>query len=118
MTSYTVPADPADVEHAALDLIVHAPSQMLDSTPEQLRPLVELMQDFCGALQVEQALAGLAWHDAKHVAVAVAFDLCCRDDAADFLRRRAGNALSGADGIPWLNPERAAHAFTVAARLL
>ena len=62
--------------------------------------------------------AGLGWPDAKNIAAAVSFDVCTRDDAADFLRNRARNVLAGTDNMPWENREGAARALNIAAAVL
>jgi hypothetical protein len=80
--------------------------------------LTEILQDYCGVLHAEGAFAGLAWADAKPVAAAISFDVCNRDNAADFMRWRAGKILAGADNMPWGNREGAARALNIAATVL
>ncbi len=111
---YSPPENPADVEAAALELIVRLPAEVLHVPPEGC----EALQEFCGVLQLEGCFADLSWADAKAIAAAVSFDACTRDDAADFLRNRARNALSGVDNMPWENREAAARAMNIAARVL
>jgi hypothetical protein len=62
--------------------------------------------------------AGLPSDDAKPIAVAICFDICNRDDAADFLRNRARNALAGTDNMTWVDRAAAAGAMTIAATVL
>lgn len=74
MTStYTVPdnpADPADPEAAALELIVRLPGRVLQS--QQFPQLLTVvLQDYCGVLHVEGVFAGLALADAKSIAASV-----------------------------------------------
>jgi hypothetical protein len=80
--------------------------------------LTEVLQDYCGVLHAEGCFAGLSWADAKAIAAAVSFDVVTGDDAADFLRNRARNALSGADNMPWENRDGAARALNIAATVL
>ncbi|MFZ1178804.1 MAG: hypothetical protein WAO15_21605 [Mycobacterium sp.] len=54
-----------------------------------------MLQDFCGLLDAEGALAGLSWHDARHIAAAVALDACYHDDPAEVIRGRARNQPNG-----------------------
>jgi hypothetical protein len=77
-----------------------------------------VLQDYCGALHVKGAFAGLSWADAKQIAAAVSFDMCTREDAEWFIRNRARNALSGADHMAWENREGSARALNVAATVL
>jgi hypothetical protein len=69
MTTYTVPTDPPDPESAAQDLIVQLPATLLDTSA-----FTSVLQDLCGLLHAEGALAGLSWHDARQIAAAMAFD--------------------------------------------
>jgi hypothetical protein len=112
--TYTVPTNPADVEAAALELIVRMPGDILHAPAE----ITEVLQEFCGVLQLEGCFAGLSWIDAKAIAAAVSFDAVTRDDAADFIRNRARNVLAGTDNMPWENPEAAARALNIAATVL
>jgi hypothetical protein len=80
--------------------------------------LTEVLQDYCGVLDAECAFAGLSWLDAKPVAAAICFDVCNRDDAADFLRNRARNVLAGTDNMEWQSREGAARALNIAATVL
>jgi hypothetical protein len=102
---YTFPDNPADPEAAALEPIVRMPSSISPSLTEatEAAGLTEILQDYCGVLHAEGAFAGLSWADAKTIAAAVAFDAVTRDDAADFLRNRARNALSGVDNMAWVD---------------
>jgi hypothetical protein len=109
----TVPDSPADVEAAALELIVRLPADILHTTA-----FTTVLQDYCGALRAEGTFVGLAWADAKAIAAAVSFDVISRDDAADFLRNRSRNALSGADNMEWENSVGAARALYTAATVL
>jgi len=113
MPTYTVPNNPTDVEAAALELIVRLPADLL-----QTGELTAALQDYCGVLHAESTFAGLCWLDAKNIAAAVSFDVCNRDDAADFLRNRARNVLAGIDNMPWENHEAAARALNIAATVL
>lgn len=110
MPSYEVPENPTDPEAAALNLIVQLPAQVFGSDA-----FTAPLQDFCGVLHAEGALAGLAWRDARHVAAAVSFDVVSDDDAPTLMRHRARSAFSGADGLPWLDASAAARAFNLAA---
>jgi hypothetical protein len=69
-------------------------------------------------LDAEGAFTGLSWADAKPIAAAICFDVCNRDDAADFMRNRARNILAGTDNMVWQNREAAARALTIAASVL
>ena len=93
--AYTVPDSPADPEAAALELIVRMPCQVMHAPAE----VCEVLQEFCGILQLEGCFSGLVWGDAKAIAAAVAFDAVTRDDAADFIRNRARNVLAGTDNM-------------------
>ena len=114
--TYSPPDNPADVAAAALELIVRMPSVCFDG--DDARELTAAMQDYCGLLDAEGCFAGLVWGDAKAVAAAVAFDAITRDDAADFMRRRARSVLAGTDNMPWENREGAARALNIAAAVL
>ncbi|MFP2990313.1 amino acid aminotransferase [Mycobacterium intracellulare] len=87
-TVYRPPADPADPEGAALDLIVEAAETATGSTAFRA-----VLQDLAGLLQVEGALAGLAWPDARLVAAAIAFDTVNSPRPARSLRTRADCVL-------------------------
>jgi hypothetical protein len=113
MVDYAVPTNPTDVEAAALELIVRLPADILHTTA-----FTTVLQDYCSVLDAEGAFAGLTWADAKNIAAAVAFDAVTRDDAADFLRNRARNALCGADNMGWQNRQTAARALNIAATAL
>lgn len=113
--TYVVPENPADPEAAAYEMIVQFPAAVLAEPGVILHPLIEVLQDYAGMLQAQGAFAGLAWEDAKNVAAAVAFDLCQRDEAAEFLRWRARNVLAGADNMTWASRENVARALNVAA---
>jgi hypothetical protein len=62
-TTYEVPTNPAGPEAAALDLIVALPARLLDTSA-----FTPVLQDFCGLLHAEGALAGLSWNDARQIA--------------------------------------------------
>jgi hypothetical protein len=96
VTTYTVPTAPADVESAALELIVRLPADILHTTA-----FTTVLQDYCGVLHAEGAFADLSWADAKNIAAAVSRDIISRDDAADFIRNRARNVLAGTDNMDW-----------------
>jgi hypothetical protein len=112
--TYTAPDNPADPEAAALELIVRMPGEVLHALAE----MSEVLQEFCGMLQLEGCFAGLSWADAKNIAAAVAFDAVTRDDAADFIRNRARNVLAGTDTMGWQNRDGAARALNIAATVL
>lgn len=112
-TTYAVPANPADPEAAALDLIVQLPAQLLGTSA-----FTEVLQDLCGLLHAESALTGLCWDDARQVAAAVALDACQHDDPAQVLRDRARAVLAGSDGTTWQDRQGAVRALNVAARVL
>lgn len=115
MSTYTVPDCPADPEQAALELIVRLPCDMLGQGGPGLR---EILQDYTSLLHVAGCFTGLSWPDAKAVAAAAAFDVCMRDDPAGFLRFRADNAATGADGQQWDDQEAVARALRIAAQPL
>ena len=110
---YAVPDAPADPEHAALDLIVRLPREIL-----HVERFTDVLQEYCSLLHAEGCFAGLSWRDAKQVAVAVSFDVCARADAQEFLHGRARNVLAGRDGMTWDDRDGAARALTVAAQVL
>jgi hypothetical protein len=119
-TAYDVPDNPADPETAALELIVRMPTSISDRLTEAayVLGLTEILQDYCTVLDAEGAFTGLSWADAKPIAAAICFDVCNRDDAADFMRNRARNILAGTDNMVWQNREAAARALTIAASVL
>jgi hypothetical protein len=86
-------------------------------TPQPLLIITGLLQDYCGALQVEGAFAGLSWHDAKTVAATVSCDITHRTDAAEFIQSRADRVITGSDTMVWDNREGVAHALHIAAKL-
>jgi hypothetical protein len=107
---YVVPDNQTDTETAALELLVKLPGEILRTNT---------LQDYYSLLHAEGAFAGLWWADAKQIAAAIAFDACNRgDQAADMLRNHARDALAGTDNMPWVDAERVARAFTVAADIL
>jgi hypothetical protein len=112
MSAYTVPDSPADPAAAALELIVRFPETILHT--DAFRPV---LQDYAGALDAEGAFTGLSWSDAKNIAAAVAFDLTQRDDAQEFIAKRARNVLGG-DGMMWDDQWGAARALNIAATVL
>lgn len=118
MSTYTPPDNPTDAEAAALDLIVQFPAVALAQPGRLLHPLIEALQDYAGMLSAAEVFTGMPWPDAKQVAAAIAFDVCMRDDAGQFLRQRAANALGGGDGMVWRDREQVARAMTVAAAAL
>lgn len=113
-TAYTVPENPADPESAAYEMIVRMPELVMAKPGRVLHPIIEVLQDYTGLLAAQDALAGLAWDDARQIAAAIAFDLCNRDEPGDFLRSRARNALSGADNMGWKDRARVARALSLA----
>jgi hypothetical protein len=112
--AYTVPDNPADPEAAALDLIVRLPADLLGHN----WPTRETLQEFAALLSVDDAFAGMSWHDSKHAAAAIMFDAINRDDGAAFLRQRANRVRARADGITWDDPDAMVRAFTIAAAVL
>ena len=66
---------PTNAEAAALDLIVTAAEEATGSTAFRAA-----LQDFCGLLQAEGTLAGLAWPDARQVAAVISYDVVTVDD--------------------------------------
>lgn len=87
---YRPPTDPADPEAAALNLIIEAAETATGSTAFRA-----VLQDLAGLLQVEGALAGLTWPDAKLAAAAIAFDAVMSPRPARSLRTRADCVLDG-----------------------
>ncbi|BCP05884.1 amino acid aminotransferase [Mycobacterium sp. 5-140-3-2] len=87
-TTYTPPADPADPEAAALELIVEAAEAATGSAAFRA-----VLQELAGLLQVEGALAGLTWRDAKLAAAAIAFDVVMSPTPARSLRTRTNRIL-------------------------
>lgn len=87
----TISTPPTDPESAALDLLVEAAETAAGSTAFRA-----VLQDLAGALQIEGALAGLAWVDARLVAVAIAYDALTDDDPVVSLRMRACRLLGSA----------------------
>ncbi len=108
----TIGAPPADPESAALDLIVQA-AEAIGSI--ELRAVLE---NLAGALQVEGALAGLLWDDARLAAVAIAYDALTDDDPVGWLRIRAGSMRAGYWDRHCASPESIAQALDVAAAVL
>ncbi len=113
MTTYIAPDDPADPETAALELIVRIPAEVLGTDA-----YTTVLQDYCGILHAESAFAGLSWNDARHVAAAVSFDVCTRDDAAGFIRERADKIRDGSDNMVWDDRDAMVRALSIAADLL
>lgn len=70
-----------------------------------------------GALDVERALAGLAWPDARLVAAAVSFDVCNATDPVGSMRRRAAAVRAGR-GPRCIDAAGVAGALDVAANVL
>jgi hypothetical protein len=112
-TTYVVPDHPADPETAALELIVRLPADLL-----QTDAFTSALQDSCTLLDAEGAFDGLSWADAKAIAAVVAFDVCNRDDATEFISGRASRVLGGTDGMTWDDRDGAARALAIAARVL
>jgi hypothetical protein len=98
--SYTVPNDPADVETAALELIVRVPEVVMGDSGAR-----ETLQELAALLDAEDAFAGMAWFDARHAATVIMADALGRDDAPGFLRARAQrvghDACHGMTRRPW-----------------
>jgi hypothetical protein len=106
--------NPHDPESAALTLIIGMCGDLLP--PDTAADVTEILQDYCGVLQVEGAFAGLCWPDAKQIAAAVGFDVVFRgEDAVDALQRRARRASEGTDNMDWRDRQAATRAFSVAA---
>lgn len=108
----TVDHSPTNPETAALDLLVDAAETAAGSTAFRAA-----LQDLAGVLHAEEALAGLAWSDARLVAAAVSFDACTAGDPVGSLRRRAV-AVRGGRGPRCLNAAGVAQALDVAAAVL
>lgn len=108
----TVDTLSADPEAAALELLVDAAEVATGSAAFRA-----VLQDVAGALQVEGALAGLAWADAQLVAAAVSFDACTAADPIGSLRGRAAAVRAGR-GPRCVDPAGIAHALDVAATVL
>ncbi|HUO41113.1 MAG TPA: hypothetical protein VMU34_26190 [Mycobacterium sp.] len=109
MPGYTVPTDPTNPEQAALQMIVEVPQAILDSTAFRTR-----LTDYADRLRAERTFAGLSWHDARHVAAAIAYDIIAHEgDAAEYLRNRARNVLAGVSGADWDDQPQAAQAPTL-----
>ncbi|WP_238963824.1 hypothetical protein KN248_012165 [Mycobacterium paraintracellulare] len=89
----TVPANPVDVEHAALDLLVNVPE--LAAETDHFRTA---LQDFAGLLQLESAFVGLGWADARRAAVMVCRLALFEDDPVAALRVAA--VLAGVKSRP------------------
>lgn len=103
---------PADPESGALELLVDAAETATGSTAFRA-----VLQDLAGALDVEGALSGLAWPDARLVAAAVSFDVCTAGDPVRSLRGRAAVVRAGR-GPRCVNPAGIAQALDVAATVL
>lgn len=108
-TTSTAPADP---ESAGLELLVQAAEDATGSAAFRA-----VLQDLAGALDVERALAGLAWPDARLVAAAVSFDVCTAGDPVRSLRGRAAAVRAGR-GPCGIDPAGIAQALDVAATVL
>lgn len=108
---YIAATDPPDPAAAALDHLVRPPEVM---TGTRFR---EPLQDLATALDVEAALAGLGWADARQVAATISFDAIVEDYPALVLRDRARVLLADGGG-GWDNPMGVVRALTVAATLL
>lgn len=107
----TVPDNPVDVEHAALDLLVNAVELVAET--DHFR---SALQDFAGLLQLEGAFAGLGWADARRAAVTVCRLALFDDDPVAALRAAA--VLAGCDEPAWHDRAAAARTFSVAATVL
>lgn len=108
----TVDTLPADPEGAALALLVQAAEAATGSAAFR-----GVLQDLAGLLQIDGALAGLAWVDARLVAGSVSFDVCTAADPVGSLRRRAAAVRAGR-GPRCVDPAGVAQALDVAATLL
>ena len=108
----TAGTPPTDPERAALDLLVRAAETATGSTAFRA-----VLQDLAGVLQVEGALTGLAWPDARLVVAAVSFDTCTAADPVESLRRRAAAMRTGR-GPRCVDPAGIAQALDVAATVL
>lgn len=113
-TAVASPPKPADIERAALDLLVRAPELATGRT--ELR---EVLQDLAGALQLAGALAGLSWDDARMVVASIAFDAVMVDDPVGSLRHRANAVEDGWWGSGFLDDQAGvAHAIRTAADVI
>jgi len=110
ITPSTPPTCP---EATALDLLVDAAETTTGSTAFRAP-----MQDLAGALHAEDALAGLAWGDARLAASAIAHDACTLDDPARGLRARAAAVRAGTSCARCADPEGVAQALGTAATVL
>lgn len=110
---YTPPADPPDVEVAALDLIVRAAEAATGSTAFRAA-----LQDIAGQLQLERAFTGLAWADARLIAAAISIAACTQDDPAAALRGRAAAAATSSDGVAWCDRAATMRSLDIAAAVL
>lgn len=109
---YTPPETPADPADAALELFVRLPTDLLGYGHRSR------LQDFAGALHIEDVFAGLSWWDAKPAAFAICADMLCGDPdaAAELMRFRALSAIGASER--WDAPRSVSRAFALAARLV
>jgi hypothetical protein len=103
---------PADPQSAALDLIV----RIAEALPGGAPALRAALQHLAGVLQLECALADLAWDDVRLAAATIVDAACTADDPVGALRIRAAAMRAGC----WdcANPQGLAQALDRAATVL
>ncbi|BCQ08259.1 hypothetical protein JMUB5695_01684 [Mycobacterium heckeshornense] len=106
-------ADPPDPARAALDVVIRTPAMLAESPA-----LLAALRGYAALLDAADAFRGLSWFDARHVALAAAFDRFVHANAAEFLRFRAARAETGGDGMRWDDPAAVSRAFHIAAEVL
>jgi hypothetical protein len=112
MKSATIPADP---EAAGYQLIARLPGQ-IEGHEDQMW----MTHRYADALRQAHALAGLSWHDCRHVASAICLDITTRAEAAAVLTNRARDVAAGTDpgNVTWDNRDAVAQALNIAAAAL
>ena len=99
MSALTDIDEPADIESAALELMVEV-GQIWAPDSAELR---EVLQDLAGLMQVENVLAALDWNDARHVIGALGYDLV--SGAEDAVLARSLQVQTGAGAAPLHDPK-------------
>jgi hypothetical protein len=108
---YNIPDnDPSDVEAAALEVIVELPAAALHSDAFAL-----VLRAYAALLREDGAFVGLAWSDARQIAVSIARVLVDSEDAAAALLNHARDVNAAASTPQWRDRHVAARAFAVAA---